>query len=387
MVLSPGGNFCNPYCLNNTADYISYYTTTSWRPAQILPEAGLITGNEGQRKPIQTSTQGTGAKPAAVPVAQLCWHATQIIPHSSSMYRRGMRLLLPDKPDQVCQTLARLSPVLIAWMAFMKPEVAVRLVLVSTETAVVFHKVGLLTLFNGNNNANTLIGEVEQWLQNAIGSANFDIGHTFAYGGGGLAYLGCVCNNTNKARALQAARALLVTHMILIMWRTKWAISLEANTHLTPSQAPVTETGQPTRRWAGSEYHNYGLCREFVETLIISAATARAPGSCNRLRSNLWILQVVSKTMRIQQCYRQSSAGGRPTHRLRDTIWHTFLSYRCSATDLMVTTHLLTGRNGYWYFGRKLECRCKTVFVYSYATILTTLLFSESFSSCGRKLY
>jgi len=53
-----------------------------------------------------------------------------------------------------------------------------------------------------NTNANNLINESQTVINGAIGSANYDIGHTVSTGGGGLAGLGVVCNNTNKARGI-----------------------------------------------------------------------------------------------------------------------------------------------------------------------------------------
>ncbi len=56
-------------------------------------------------------------------------------------------------------------------------------------------------MYTGNDNANTLIGESQTVINSKIGSANYDIGHTFSTGGGGLAQLGCVCSSS-KAKGI-----------------------------------------------------------------------------------------------------------------------------------------------------------------------------------------
>ena len=53
-----------------------------------------------------------------------------------------------------------------------------------------------------NNDANSLIVESQIEIDAAIGSANYDVGHTFSTGGGGLATLNSPCNNSTKARGI-----------------------------------------------------------------------------------------------------------------------------------------------------------------------------------------
>ncbi|MBN8674001.1 MAG: T9SS type A sorting domain-containing protein [Chitinophagales bacterium] len=80
-------------------------------------------------------------------------------------------------------------------------EVAIRLVLVANNDLIEF-TTAEPDPFNGNNSAGTLINESQTQITNIIGSGNYDIGHTFSTGAGGLAGLGVVCNNTNKARGV-----------------------------------------------------------------------------------------------------------------------------------------------------------------------------------------
>jgi len=197
MVRTPSGDFfIDPYCRNNTTDYITYRTADFVKdPSQILPEIGIIDAN-GQ---INKSFSG-GVNPLLLP--QVC-AGTSLRTYRLAIACTGEYAVAAT--GFASPTTAQILSVVVTTVnrvdGVYETEVAVRMVLVSNETTILYGNANT-DPFAGNNNANTLINESQTVITSNIGTANFDIGHTFSTGGGGLAGLGVVCNSSQKARGI-----------------------------------------------------------------------------------------------------------------------------------------------------------------------------------------
>ncbi|MBS1583501.1 MAG: hypothetical protein JST66_14970 [Bacteroidetes bacterium] len=72
-------------------------------------------------------------------------------------------------------------------------DAALTMVLVANNDQLVF--TNSTTDGYSNNNGDAMLGENQTKCDNVIGSANYDIGHVFSTGGGGVAYLNSPCTN------------------------------------------------------------------------------------------------------------------------------------------------------------------------------------------------
>ena len=87
-------------------------------------------------------------------------------------------------------------------------EVNIRMTLVANNTSIVYTN-GTTDPYS-NGSGTTMLGQNQTNLDAVIGNANYDIGHVFSTGGGGVASLGVPCRTGFKARGVTCQSAPVV---------------------------------------------------------------------------------------------------------------------------------------------------------------------------------
>ncbi len=188
-----GDIYIDPFCRFNNEDYNVYYAGDFEKdPSKMLPEIGVIDKRERTEKLANGNTVQAGVCVGT----QLRTYRTAIA-CTGEYAVAATGLGSPTK----AQTLACIVTTLNRVDGVYETDLAVKMVLVATETVVVYTSAST-DPFNGNNNAGTLINESQTVIDNNIGNANYDNGHTFSTGGGGLSTLGGICVSGQKASSI-----------------------------------------------------------------------------------------------------------------------------------------------------------------------------------------
>ena len=182
---SEGTIYIDPYSRNTTEYYISYY-----KKDFIPSESNYFS---------EIDVLGTNS-PAAQEISELISNGIEV---AAPVNLRTYRLACAATGEYTAYHGGTVSAGLSAIVTAMnrvngvyEKEVAVRMVLVENNNLIIYTNAS--TDPYTNNDGAAMLSQNINNLNSVIGSANYDIGHVFSTGGGGIAYLGCVCTS-NKA--------------------------------------------------------------------------------------------------------------------------------------------------------------------------------------------
>ncbi len=193
MILSPitGSIFIDPYDVNTKTNYISYYAKDYKKQTDFKEYGPLPAKNK-----VATKTSIDGVQAITCVGTQL--RTFRLAVACTGEYAvAATGLSSPTK----AQTLSKITTTVNRVNGVYEKEVAIRMVLIANDTSIIFVNAAT-DPFTGNNDPSTLITESQTVINGRIGNANYDIGHTFSTGGGGLAQLHCVCVTGLKAQGI-----------------------------------------------------------------------------------------------------------------------------------------------------------------------------------------
>ena len=198
MIRKTSGDFyIDPYCRNNQSDYITYNTADFKKdPSKIVPESPVVITKKEKKKENFTKSEEKNLRTMICSGADLRTYRLAVACTGEyAMAATG----LPT--PSVSQILSCVVTSVNRVDGVYESEFAVKLSLVANETSILYADTAT-DPFTGNNNSGILLGESQTEIDNTIGDANYDMGHTFSTGGGGQAYLGCIFNSGTKASAI-----------------------------------------------------------------------------------------------------------------------------------------------------------------------------------------
>jgi len=184
MVLTVRGNyFIDPYSSDEKGICISYFKRDAVRTQdfECFTETNLSKDNTGFNSNNGTITTGNELRSYRLALAATGEY---------TIYHGGT---VPQGMAAIVTAMNRVNGVY-------ETDIAVRMILVANNDQIVYTN-GSTDPYS-NNNGGTMLGQNQTNLDNVIGSANYDVGHVFSTGGGGVAYLGCVCSGSSKARGV-----------------------------------------------------------------------------------------------------------------------------------------------------------------------------------------
>lgn len=187
LILTPSGTwFIDPYSLQDQDHYMVYYKkdffTSKERVCHVTESSSLY----------EEFRHGNSASSVAKSIG------TELKTYRLAMAATGEYTAFYG--GTVAGALAGIVTSVNRVSGIYEREFAIRMTLIPNTDTLIFTNAN--TDPYTNNNGGTMLGQNQTTVNSYIGTANYDIGHVFSTGGGGIAGLGVVCSFSNKARGV-----------------------------------------------------------------------------------------------------------------------------------------------------------------------------------------
>ncbi len=185
MVMSSSGSyFVDPYARGDVDTHIVYSRSDLVNPHAGVFSCGVPSDQEGGGG--EGTTEGMELSGASLRSYRLAVAATG----EYTAFHGGT---VPDGMSAIVTAINRVNQIY-------EREVAIRMILVANNDLLVYTN-GATDPYT-NNNGFAMLSQNQSNVNAVIGSANYDMGHVFSTGGGGVAHLRAVCNNVYKAQGV-----------------------------------------------------------------------------------------------------------------------------------------------------------------------------------------
>lgn len=187
MVSSDKGSFfVDPYWSNSDEVSIVYYKRDHVDLQKMKNFACGVAGREA-------SALNTASRPAAARPTGTNLRTYRLALATTGEYSVAVAGGSPSKANVLIAMVTSVNRVNVVY----EREFAIRMTLVANTDLLIY--LNSSTDPYTNNNGSTMLVQNQTTIDSIIGDANYDIGHVFSTGGGGVAYLGSVCQSGSKA--------------------------------------------------------------------------------------------------------------------------------------------------------------------------------------------
>ncbi len=193
QILSAKGTvLIDPYAAGDTSNYISYQKTEIDRKGEfscnLKNDVEKLTELYDFFPDAPAVTSGTNLRTYRLALAATAEYTNVFRQSGDTDAQARIRAL-----EQMILIMNRVNGVY-------EREVAITTKLVSNEDSIIYTNIA--TDPYTNENGQTMLGENQANLDSVIGTANYDIGHVFSTGGGGIASLRSPCTAARKAQGV-----------------------------------------------------------------------------------------------------------------------------------------------------------------------------------------